>query len=130
LDFSHQIYGIALLQQTQVLGIGSFQDGEIVASGYFLSSEGKCPFIEASFPLCADWNSHMPANADDAEQHLRIWYKSFPIYGQWLKENSVVVSALLDPEHKVLSKVDDDVMGELYDGIWIRETDLQKDGHR
>jgi hypothetical protein len=122
--FSHQIYGIAILQETQSLGVSAFQDGEIITPES-ATQEGKCTAFDASFPLCVDWTSRQPANPDESDPFVHVWYKSFPEYGQWLKQNSEVVSALLDPNHKVLSKASDDVMGKLFDGVWITRTDIE-----
>jgi hypothetical protein len=122
-EFSQEIYGIALLRQTELRGVTAFKDGEVVPTGYLPTAKAGCPAFQQSFPLCVDWATNV-APPTDSDAVFRIWFKSFPAYAQWLRENEAVATALLDPEHKALSKVSEDVMGKVFDGVWITQSDL------
>jgi len=122
--FSSQTYGIAVLQQTRLLGIASFTDGERITPDTF-GPEKQCPAFTESFPLCIDRASHQAAGGGEIDVPFRIWHKSFAEYARWLDDNRELTSALLDPSHKVLSQVNVEVMGKLFDGTWITKSDLQ-----
>ena len=123
-EFSPETYGIALLKETQILGTSYFMDGETAEPDLIVGASEKCPGFDESFPLCADWIARKGTSPVNANLELRIWHSSFSKYGSWLSENSELVDALLDPNHKVLSRVNDNTMGKLFDGVWITKSDL------
>jgi hypothetical protein len=123
--FSPEIYAVALLRETQVLGTAFFRDGEVVLPMIAGVHEGKCAGFDESFPFCIDMAAHQSTIENDPYLSIRIWHSSFPAYGQWLFENRELADALIDPNHEVLTKANVDTMGKLLDGTWITSADLR-----
>jgi hypothetical protein len=123
-SFSPEIFGVAVLQTASTLGTQGFDDGQVVATQYIGRREGTCPSFELSFPLCVDWAYHKPSNLEEGDAQFRLWYKSLPLYGEWLQANSQLRLALLDPKHKFLSTANAGIMQKLFDGVWITQADI------